>query len=197
MDKESIFQEELNQINSNIIRTAVKTFLINEVPEYFWKIPASTSGKYHPLYTLGEGGLVKHTKAAVKIAISLFEIEDLHPTERDIIISAIILHDTFKCGSQIDYNENGYTKFNHPNISSEKFKQFCMSFFEEKILENGQGFKWWIDSICGCIESHMGKWNINNYKETEILSIPENRLQKFVHVCDYLASRRFIEVREI
>ena len=49
-------------IKTEKIREFVLNFLENEVPEYFKTIPASSSGKYHPASSLGEGGLVLCSK---------------------------------------------------------------------------------------------------------------------------------------
>lgn len=35
----------------------------------------------------------------------------------------------------------------------------------------------------------MGQWNVNLYSKT-ILPKPKTATQKFVHLCDYLASRK-------
>ena len=48
--------------------------------------------------------------------------------------------------------------------------------------------------ICDLIASHMGKWNTGYKSKTEILPKPKTELQKFVHTCDYLASRRYLDV---
>ena len=39
----------------------------------------------------------------------------------------------------------------------------------------------------------MGQW-INDYKGKKILEKPTSKYQIFVHICDYLASRKFINV---
>ena len=44
------------------------------------------------------------------------------------------------------------------------------------------------------IESHMGEWNTNSYSNV-VLPLPITKHQKFVHMCDYLASRKFINVK--
>ena len=31
--------------------------LLDNIPEYIWHVGASSTGKYHPSYSLGEGGL--------------------------------------------------------------------------------------------------------------------------------------------
>lgn len=61
--KVAVFKKELSYIESPIVRTIVED-LLSEVPNYFFEIPASSTGKYHPDYALGKGGLVRHTKAA-------------------------------------------------------------------------------------------------------------------------------------
>ena len=37
----------------------------------------------------------------------------------------------------------------------------------------------------------MGPWNTSQYSDV-VLPIPKAPMEKFVHMCDYLASRRFI-----
>ena len=39
----------------------------------------------------------------------------------------------------------------------------------------------------------MGQWTTCKWDKTE-LPYPESPAQMFVHLCDYLASRRFIEI---
>ena len=45
-----------------------------------------------------------------------------------------------------------------------------------------------LGEIASLIESHMGQWNYG------ILPKPQSDAQKFIHLCDYLASRKFLEV---
>ena len=66
------------------------------------------------------------------------------------------------------------------------------------IMENKDKLKLDIDDIrllCSLIESHMGQWNKDNYTNKEILPKPVTKLQRFVHMCDYLASRKFLDVQ--
>jgi hypothetical protein len=44
------------------------------------------------------------------------------------------------------------------------------------------------------IASHMGPWNTSPYDKT-ILPVPETKEEKFVHLCDYLASRKLINIQ--
>ena len=62
----------------NIVQSVLNTFenddikdfaivLLDNLPEYIWHVGASSTGKYHPAYSLGEGGLMRHQVAVVKL----------------------------------------------------------------------------------------------------------------------------------
>src|SRR5574344_1405096 len=101
MDKKKIFERELNYINNSKIRTSATT-MVELLPDYFFSIEASSTGKYHPEYALGEGGLLRHTKAAVRIAYELLSdpvIGDKYTSnEKDLMLIGLILHDGLKSG---------------------------------------------------------------------------------------------------
>lgn len=184
-------KDELKQINNCNIRRFVEKIL-NELPEYFWIIPASSSGKYHPNYALGEGGLVRHTKAVVKIADSLFELYHFDDIEKDIIIASLILHDGFKSG--YEGVNNSYTRFEHPLIMSNYINEYDIYDYcegSENYDELLDTMKYIATEIASCVSCHMGKWR---ERDGLILPRPETEMQKFVHLCDYLASRKFIEI---
>lgn len=155
-------------------------FCMEKVPKYFFKVAASSTGKYHPAYTLGEGGLVRHVKAAVKIANCLLDLEQNQNLDRDCIIFALIFHDSLKHGKE----DTGHTEFLHPIIAAD-FIEDCYSEYGKRISN--------IDHILTCIDSHMGEWNTSKYSTTN-LPKPETEEEKFVHMCDYLASRKFLNV---
>ncbi len=178
MNKAQIFETELEQIQNLEIRQIVKN-LLNKVPDYFFIIPASSSGKYHPDYARGEGGLVRHTKATIKIALDLFNLnmyKDLLD-KRDYIISALILHDTFKQGVIQEHK----TVSNHPILAA----NFIITEIKGSEIAH---------HIAELVETHMGQWNMDYETGEEILRKPETPTQSFVHLCDYLASRKGIEI---
>jgi 23S rRNA maturation-related 3'-5' exoribonuclease YhaM len=182
MDRISIFQTELNLIKNESIRKFTEEMLKN-IPEYFFSIPASSTGKYHPNYALGDGGLVRHTKAAVHIANSMLGLEMMKYSddEKDIVISALILHDGCKSG----LNHTQFTVTEHPTVETSLIKttNSATQYIDENTL----------NTIIGCIESHMGEWNYDRYKK-EVLPKPKTKLQNVTHLADYLASRKFLEV---
>ena len=81
-----------------------------------FSIPASSTGKYHPEFSLGDRGLVRHVKAAVKIAKDLLDNPCIGgkytSDERDLMIMTLILHDGLKSGR----THNNYTQVDHPTL---------------------------------------------------------------------------------
>lgn len=166
----SVFEKELGAISDpDIYRVTVA--LLTEVPTYFWEVPASSSGKYHPEYALGEGGLIRHTKAAVRFCVDLKPIAGFTEEEYNYAIAALLLHDSWKQG-----NFEGRTAFNHPLLAG------------KYVRINAP--EWYAEKVCPLIESHMGQWNTSKWADGVELPLPKTKLQKFVHMCDYLASRK-------
>lgn len=183
MEKIEYFNKEYSYIKDNKKREDVK-YLVNKLPDYFFEIPASSTGKYHPSFASSENGLVKHTKVAVRIAKELLDnpgLNNFKDNEKDIIIMAIILHDGCKSGI---VKEN-YTRFDHPLIVSQLIKEnrSSLSLNDEEM-----------DLLIRVISSHMGIWN-KDYNGNEILPIPKDKYQRFVHMCDYLSSKKFLDVK--
>ncbi len=44
------------------------------------------------------------------------------------------------------------------------------------------------------ISSHMGEWNTSSYSKV-VLPLPKTKYQKFVHLCDLLSSKKFLDVK--
>ena len=154
-------------------------------PDYFYEIPASSTGKYHPSFALGDGGLVRHTKVAVRMANEIIGGKTIGDKftldEKDLVIISLLLHDGLKEGIV----KEKYTRFDHPILMANFIKENKdKTSFNEKEVE----------IISTNIASHMGEWNTNQYSNV-VLPIPSNKYQKMVHMCDMLASRKFIDVK--
>lgn len=175
--KYEIFNKELEYITEERLKENAK-IILNNLPDYFYQVQAASTGKYHPSYALGEKGLVRHTKAAVNIAYSLFTIYKFEKHTKDIILISLLIHDGLKHG--FEYEK--YSKFEHPLLIGELLKTIKneLTLTEEEIKE-----------ITNNVNSHMGKFNTNNYSDI-VLPIPKTVTEKFVHMCDYLASRKQI-----
>ena len=179
--------EQLHLENDDIKEFA-ETF-IECVPNYWRHVPASSTGKYHPNYCLGEGGLIRHTLALIRLINHTFDIkcmsEKWTSRERDLVRVAGLFHDAFKSGTDADYQKNKYTKHEHPIIASNaimKYKGLGIIPDEELLI------------IAKAIETHMGQWTTSNYSDI-VLGEPKNKFQKMLHWADYLASRKDIEIK--
>lgn len=183
MMKKEMFQTEIGYIKNPKYAENIG-IIIDLLPDYFFEVPASSTGKYHPKFSLGEGGLVRHTKSAVRIAHELLENNSLFNTftsdEKDMMIAALLVHDGLKSGLV----KSEYTVFEHPLLMS-KFIQDNRS---KLTLDDFE-----IELICSVIETHMGEWT-RDYKGNEVLEKPKTKYQKFVHMCDFLSSRKFLNI---
>ena len=179
----TIFNDELNLIKNERLKDSCIE-LLKILPDYFYHVEASSSGKYHPAFALGEGGLVRHTKVAVKIADEIIKTESVGNVftqdEKDMILISLMLHDGLKKGIA----EEKYTRFDHPIL---------MGDFVLENIDKTKLTKLEATMISDNIKSHMGEWNTNPYSQV-VLPKPKNKYQKMVHMCDLLASRKFINV---
>ena len=182
--KAECFKTEISYIKNKNYIESFKT-LIDLIPDYFFEVPASSTGKYHPKFSLGDGGLLRHTKAAVRIAYELLNDPCIGnkytDNEKDLMLIALTMHDSVKSGIP----KEEYTRFDHPLLAAKLIEENKdkLSFNEEEL-----------SLIKRVIESHMGPWNTHPYTKEEVLPIPKDKYENFVHMCDYLASRKFLEV---
>lgn len=180
MNNINYFNKEYTYIKNDDIREDLKS-LVGKLPDYFFEVPASSSGKYHPAFAAEDKGLLKHTKVAVRIAHELLEnpgLNNFTDREKDLILVAILLHDGLKSGKE----KERYTRFDHPLLAASFVKENSNLPDKEKNL------------IAEMISSHMGIWT-TDYNGNDILPKPKDKYQRFVHMCDYIASRKFLNVK--
>ena len=175
MNKIDEFEVELGYIKDETIQEDCRT-MIELLPDYFFEVAASSTGKYHPSYSLGKGGLLRHTKAAVRIGYELLQdasIGDKYSSvEKDIMLMGLLLHDGLKLG------------FDHPVLMA----NYIMEHKADLLMSDEE-----IDLLCSVIKTHMGPWT-QDYDGNEVLEAPKTKYQNFVHMCDYLASRKCLLV---
>lgn len=160
---------------------------LHQIPSYFWFVPASSSGKYHPKSSLGMGGLVRHVKSVFWISEELLSHPLYAPftdAEKDEIRVAILLHDACKQGVEDD---GSHTVAEHPLL----VRQHINPVLNPPDITNEIIDTW--NRICDLIETHMGIWT-KDKEGNEILDVPKTKAQLFVHQCDFLASRKIIDV---
>ena len=145
-----IFDEILNTIENDDMKKFTEV-LIDTIPEYFWSVPSSSSGKYHPQFALGEGGLARHTLALVRLLNYTLEIESIKEQftsrERDLMRIAGMMHDTRKSGSQEEWEADPHTRFDHPVLVA----NVILEFGNKGYLPNNELID--LSNICA---THMG-----------------------------------------
>jgi hypothetical protein len=185
MDKVKVFEKELIYIKNDDIRRFTEK-AIESLPDYFFTVPSSSSGKYHPQYALGEGGLLRHVRACVRVAVELFRMHMFYnyftSDELDIIIASLILHDGWKQGD----GSGSHTVTEHPIVASFAIK--------DNSELNGIISDEYRDMICGNVSHHMGFWTKDSKTKQEVLEPPEGKMQNLVHLIDYICSRRCLEM---
>lgn len=193
MNKIAMFEKELNYIHHEWIRDLTKK-VVNHIPDYFFEIPASSTGKYHPAYTTGDGGLLRHVQAACKMAHDVLSLEHFSEFKHDAVIAALILHDSCKSGYP---NKSKFTKHEHPILAKELIEtslEVELSYAEfDNDAEREKQIKWYISKIGALVESHMGQWNTNKHSSI-ILRKPQDEDEMLVHIFDFLASRKYINI---
>ena len=177
------FETEINRIVSEDLRMFVKFFLENYVPAYFWEIGASSSGKYHPAFSQGEGGLVRHTKAVAWFCEELLRMSSyayMRDEYKDYARVACLLHDTRKYGGEDVEDHDCYKT--HGAIAAYDVMMAWDEFFCGVSCP---------ELLTMAIRSHMGQWTENRDDR------PFTNIDRLVHMADYMASRPFIDIPEI
>ncbi len=180
---EEMFTKELSYIKDSKLKESL-LILIEALPDYWFHVPAASSGKYHPDYAQGDGGLLRHSKAAMRIGYELLEnpsIGDKYTNhEKDLMLMALLVHDGLKLGDP----QEKHTRFDHPilmaNFIEENYEDLELSKEDAKFMGD-------------VIKTHMGPW-VEDYNGNKVLEPPKTKYQNFVHMCDYLASRKCLLV---
>ena len=178
-----MFLDELSYIKNEEYSDALLN-IINMLPDYWFEVAASSTGKYHPEYALGKGGLLRHSKAAMRIGFELLENPAIGSKytdkEKDLMLMSLLVHDGLKLGLP----KEKYTRFDHPILMKDfiikNYKDIGISLDDAKFMGE-------------VIKTHMGPWTTDN-EGNEVLEAPKTKYQNFVHMCDFLASRKCLLV---
>lgn len=173
-----MFTNELSLIQNDTLRTMVRRYMEERVPAYFYEIGASSSGKYHPCFSQGQGGLVRHTKAVVMFLTELLKLSSyayMKDEYKDYAYAAAIIHDTAKYGMTDEMDKSAYSA--HEKNAAAMFEAFC--------LENEYQPH---PFLLGAVRAHMGQWCADRDDK------PFTNIDRVVHMADYVASRNFIDI---
>ena len=175
-----LFANELNDIKDNNLRQFAVQLLTN-APEYFFTVPASSSGKYHPYFAREVGGLVKHTRCVIFYAECNAESFNFDEHTKDLAIIAALAHDIKKQG---DNNTGSHTVWEHPELAynyileTQKANANLISVEDATIIANA-------------ILCHMGKWQHDPQftRSKKAFPLPTTLFDYAVQSADYMASR--------
>lgn len=186
------FLTELALIKDHDIR-AFTELLIKSLHDRFFIEGASSTSKYHPDISNGEGGLVRHTKFAIQIAKSIIDTNMFGVVNESIVYSALILHDGWKYSDNLD---NKYTVKDHAVLSVGYIKDIIK---KSNFFDIYRNIPAWYGEILNCIQGHNGFFmsdkSKNEFEYNGVWSVE----QKIVHIADYISSRRYMvaETKEL
>lgn len=188
-NRKELLKEYFNSVQDEDVKKFMEQ-CVEIIPEYWFHIGASSTGKYHPDYACGEGGLMRHTIALLRFFDRLMRNEmygkPFTEREMELLRVACLMHDSRKCGTDEEFKESKYTKFDHPLIAANVVRSIKTDYITDEEKE----------VIANAIESHMGQWNTDpSHRSNVLLPTPKNKFQKILHLVDYLAAQKGIEVQ--
>lgn len=157
--------------------------IFEAAPTPFWFAPASASGKYHPKYALGEGGLVRHTLAVVHVARDLARPYGL-TDKMDAITIAAAIHDLYKGGKSETWET---TVEEHPELVAEAVFDELSRMFDDTNISNCVVME--LIEAAQAAQGHMSLWG----KTPRAISSGLTPMQSLVSTADYVISRKFLE----
>ena len=163
----------LNSITTSEVRNLLAVILAN-LPEYWWVIPASTSGKYHPQFALDKGGLKRHSIVVSYFARRNATAMGMNDYWVDVLTAAGLVHDGFKAGENDIPAEQCHTVHEHPVLMAAYLRR---EFTGNRVAED----------MAHVIESHMGKWNTSKYSDA-VLPTPQDIPQAVLSGADMAAA---------
>lgn len=172
-------------VNEKIMELVCEYF--EKVPDYFYHTPASSTGKHHPSFDLGDGGLLRHTQMTCEIMKEFQRMEEYKNLNHFDMMIACILHDTFKNG----YVDNKRTVSSHASIAADEFYNTYIyhKYQKNELTETTRNITYdysgevysRVCNICDMIRTHMGQYGAIK---------PRTESEKLVHLADYVASRK-------
>lgn len=176
-DKLKQFKNELDDIQNEPLRVFAREVILH-APDYFFTCPASSTGKYHPTLSLGDGGLVRHTRLVEWFAMNIANAMMIEERNKDLLIVAALAHDMKKHGD----GNTEYTVKEHPKLAAEFLDSVWNCMFHKEGIEYRD-----IQKIERLVECHMGQFG-----EKDGMPVPKTKLELILHSADYLASRKDI-----
>lgn len=161
------------------------TDMIQEIPDYIFTMPSSTSGKYHNKTQCQTYGQIYHVYMFWEILNYRLNLKGNkekyeNPILRDCMRCVPVFHDAIKCG----LNGSNFTVHEHPILAHDWVLNTTV---EHDINDK---LKKLIADMCA---AHSGEW-ASSKRSKVILPEPKNDMELFIHECDILSSRNNIDM---
>lgn len=184
--KQKIIEPFLNSFETDEMRFYCKD-MIEQIPDYIFEMPSSTTGKWHNKTQCLPHGQIYHIVMFASIANYRLNLKYNKekkfpdPKIRDAIRCTPWFHDALKCGD----GSTTFTVHEHPLLAAEWVRTAKV---EHDIDSETKEL---IARLCA---AHSGEWTTAKRGSKTILPEPQTEEEIFVHECDYLASRNDIDM---
>lgn len=179
-----VFDDEIDLIRDPNYQAMVSAVLLaveedTKLGPQFFMNPAAKSVvkgvSHHPDVCRVQGGLVLHVKRTIAAATEICKSLDLSVLQKDIVYSALLLHDIFKSEDFKAHGRKGAEFVSKVMAQPENLDVL------KKITYYGLGL------VCSCIAHHMGPWT----EEAIRKSLEKYTLMEMAtYQADYMAARR-------
>ena len=185
MNKQIVFKKLLDNFETQDMRLYCED-MIEQIPDYIFDMPSSTSGKYHNKTQCQPHGQVYHILMFAEIlnyllALKCNKAKFKSPQQRDAMRCVPIFHDAIKCG----WDGSQYTVHEHPMLAGQWIRETHVEHDIDDTIK---------ERIARMAERHSGEWTTNK-RSAVVLPEPENEMEILVHECDILSSRPDIDMQ--
>ena len=182
--KVAVFQPLLEKFETEEMRLYCQD-MIQQIPDYIFDIPSSTSGKFHNATQCLPHGQIYHIVMFAEIlnyllALKCNKEKFKSAQQRDAMRCIPIFHDALKCG----LDSGRWTVHDHPMLAGNWVREAQV---EHDIDDKAK------EAIARMCERHSGEWTTSK-KSKVVLPEPENEMEKIIHMCDILSSRNNIDM---
>lgn len=163
---------QLVEIRDLEIRKFTKEALDN-APEGFWITPCSGSGRYHPPENQGKGGLIRHLIKCIETAKDLCRYFRLSQEDKDVVLSAMFLHDIKKNGDHWRHS----TDMKHGLMGAKFLDKFELREPAKTEIKN-------------CVRYHLHRFT-GTKSDIKRASRPTQK-ELIVQITDFFSSRKYV-----
>jgi hypothetical protein len=188
-----VFAYELAALSPSVALFVIRSFAAI-APEWFWHVPPSMSGRYHPREFRRPGGLVAHVKRTYWWAERL--LDTLPPEQaagiRDALLAAVLLHDLHKFSPPEILDDLGYDiDADNATRHHGDWTAACLVHLWDHSDRKLPGQMSEMDYllIVEGVRCHMGRWGSPELPG-EDTSDSHRRVVDLVHLADYIAAQR-------